>query len=146
MGKNMNLSELKQILISNKDKLVAFNIELPIPDHYHITEIGRETRSFIDCGGTKRKTERCVLQIWVANDYDHRLNSDKFLEILELGSELFDEEIEVYVEYEKGTVSQYPILHFKIDKKITFYLGKTHTACLAPEKCCKTNLVTLIKS
>jgi hypothetical protein len=147
----MNLIELKEILSTNQNKLVSFSFpDSTVPEHYHLTEVGKETRSFIDCGGTKRKTEKCVLQLWVANDTDHRISSDKFLKIINLANDLFEHDTpEVYVEYEMETVSQYPILNFKIDEeKISIYLGKTHTACLAPEKCgvscCKPQeLVTL---
>jgi hypothetical protein len=30
-------------------------------------------KEFIDCGGTVRSTNACVLQVWVANDVDRRL-------------------------------------------------------------------------
>lgn len=134
----MNFKELKNILSENQNKSVVFYIQdHKIPEHYHVTEVGKEIRTFLDCGGTKRTTEKCVLQIWVANDTEHRLSSNKFLKILELGNELFEHDIpEVYAEYEKETVSQYPINQAKInDQQIEFYLEKTHTACLAPEKC-----------
>ena len=44
-----------------------------VPSHYHITEIGRVHKDFIDCGGTVRSTTACLLQIWVANDVDPSL-------------------------------------------------------------------------
>lgn len=138
MGQIMNLKELKNILAKNENKLVAFNInQEQIPAHYHLTEVGKENRIFIDCGGTKRQSEKCVLQLWVANDINHRLKSDKFAKILGLADNLFEHDIpEVYVEYEKETVSQYPISHFESnDQQVDFYLEKTHTTCLAPDKC-----------
>jgi hypothetical protein len=145
----MNLKELKNILIENKN--IKFYIEdEEIPPHFHITEIGKENRVFLDCGGTKRQTEKCVLQVWVANDTEHRIDSNKFLKIINFGEYLFEHDIpDVYVEYEKNTVSQYPILKYKSSEDtIRFYLGKTHTACLAPDKCgvgccSQPNLVTL---
>jgi hypothetical protein len=138
MEKIMNLKELKNILKNNQNKQVTFNIDKEkIPQHYHLTEVGKENKVFIDCGGTKRQTEKCVLQLWVANDTHHRLNSEKFLKILNLANDLFEHNIpDVCVEYEKETVSQYPISYFETnDEQIDFYLEKTHTACLAPEKC-----------
>lgn len=152
MGKIMNFKELKNLLQEHQNKSVMFFIkEYKIPEHYHITEIGKETKVFIDCGGTKRISEKCVLQLWVANDTEHRVDSNKLLKIIELGDELFEHTIpEVYVEYEKETVSQYTIGYFEFDnKQIDFYLEKTHTACLAPDKCgvncCTTPLVNLFK-
>lgn len=143
----MNLLKLKEILKNNQNKNVNFYINnKQIPIHYHLTEVGSEIRTFIDCGGTKRKTEKCVLQLWVANDVEHRLTSDKFLKILGYSDDLFINHLvpDVYVEYEKETVSQYPIISFESDNnQISFYLDKTHTQCLAPEKCgvscCSTN-------
>lgn len=138
MGKIMNFKEIKSLLADHQNKSVFFHIEeYKIPDHYHVTEVGKEIRTFLDCGGTKRTTEKCVLQLWVANDIEHRVNSNKLFEIINLGNELFEHNIpEVYMEYEKETVSQYSISHFEFnDQEINFYLEKTHTACLAPEKC-----------
>lgn len=134
----MNIKEFKKVLSENIDKFVLFRLRNEqIPEHYHITEVGKETRSFVDCGGTKRQTEKCVLQAWVANDLDHRLKSEKLLKIIGFANDLFENDnIEVYLEYELETVSQYPVIQFQTDEeKIFFQLGTTHTACLAPEKC-----------
>lgn len=134
----MNLKQLKEILLKNQKKNLSFHLQNEIiPLHFHITEIGRESRVFIDCGGVKRKTEKCVLQIWVANDFDHRVDSDKMLKIIDLGESLFEHDIpNVFIEYEKDSVSQYPIDKYEITEGIIkFYAGENHTACLAPEKC-----------
>jgi hypothetical protein len=48
-----------------------------VPEHFHITEIGRIQRHFVDCGGTERMENRINFQLWVANDYDHRLSPEK---------------------------------------------------------------------
>lgn len=131
----MYLDRSKCVLRYNNIKFFIENEE--IPQHFHVTEIGKENRIFLDCGGTKRQTEKCVLQVWVTNDTEHRINSNKLLKIIELGEHLFEHDIpDVYIEYEKNTVSQYPISHYEItDNTIEFYLGKIHTACLAPDKC-----------
>lgn len=48
----------------------ALNFILPggqaLPAHFHITEVGHVKRRFIDCGGTVRERETCLLQAWVA--------------------------------------------------------------------------------
>lgn len=134
----MKINELKKLLIQNKDKFINFLIdEHKIPNHFHVTEVGRENKEFIDCGGKKRKIERCILQVWVGKDTDHRLKANKLVEIIELGEELFVHDYpEVYIEYEKTDTSQYPIIDYKEDKEsISIFLGKKHTECLAPEKC-----------
>ena len=42
----------------------------------------------------------------------------------------------VEVEYEEGTISQYPVAGVEVTPAgLLFYLRTKHTACLAPEKC-----------
>lgn len=148
----MNIKELINILNSNQEKYIKFYLnDQEIPQHFHLTEIGRQNREFIDCGGTRRKTEHCVLQLWVANDLEHRLNSTKMLKIVNMGLDLFLHEIpEVYVEYEDISTSQHPIVSCSTkEDEICFYLGQIHTACLAPEKCgvscCQPTTITQIQ-
>lgn len=107
------------------------------PVHYHITEVGRVQKDFIDCGGTVRSTQTCVLQVWVANDVDHRLETTKLANIMEIAAPLLQsDELPVEVEYEAGVISQYPIGGMEVTPSgLLFYLGTKHTACLAPEKC-----------
>src|SRR5689334_16749533 len=103
----MNLSELTKILSENQEKpiLVMLPDDRVIPAYFHITEIGRATKNFIDCGGTKRSSDTCILQVWVANDVDHRLTVPKLLKIIEAGTELFDlAKLPVEVEYSDGFV------------------------------------------
>jgi hypothetical protein len=99
--------------------------------------VGRVQKDFIDCGGTVRSTKACVLQVWVANDVDHRLETTKLAGIMEIAAPLLhSEELPVEVEYEQGVISQYPIGGMEVTPSgLLFYLGTKHTACLAPEKC-----------
>jgi hypothetical protein len=108
-----------------------------VPAHYHITEVGRVQKDFIDCGGTVRSSTACVLQVWVANDVDHRLESSKLASIMDVAAPLLQsDELPVEVEYEEGVISQYPIGGMEVTPSgLLFYLGTKHTACLAPEKC-----------
>jgi hypothetical protein len=108
-----------------------------VPVHYHITEVGRVQKDFIDCGGTVRSTKACVLQVWVASDVDHRLETTKLASIMEIAAPLLQsDELPVEVEYEEGVISQYPIGGMEVTPSgLLFYLGTKHTACLAPEKC-----------
>jgi hypothetical protein len=134
----MKLNHIKSILNENKDKNIIFKIkDYEIPHNFHLTEVGIESKVFIDCGGTKRSGRHCTLQIWVANDTDHRLLSTKMHDILMMSNEIIDnDDIEVRVEYEKEVTSQYTIRDFSSDNsKIIFNLESTHTNCLAPEKC-----------
>jgi hypothetical protein len=147
----MNLREMTSILEENPLRKVEFVINSErVPGHFHITEVGRVSKIFIDCGGKRRDSLKCVLQVWVADDINHKIDASKMMKILQFSDNIFEkwENPEVQVEYEKGVVSQYPVNGFDISKdEIRFHLGFTHTACLAPEKCgggCSpTNIVDL---
>lgn len=135
----MTLHDLVAILSASSD--TAVNFVLPdgafVPAHFHVTEIGRVTKDFVDCGGTERHTESCVLQVWVANDVNHRLTSTKLSQIINKGLKLFSTtSLPLEVEYDKGVISQYPVLQIEsLSNGITIQLGTKHTACLAPELC-----------
>ena len=108
-----------------------------VPAHYHITEVGKVQKDFIDCGGTVRSAQSCLLQVWVANDTDHRLETTKLASIMQVAEQLLgSDELPVEVEYEDGVISQYPLGGGEYTPSgLLFYLGNKHTACLAPEKC-----------
>lgn len=108
-----------------------------VPSHYHITEVGKVQKDFIDCGGTVRSSQTCLLQVWVANDTDHRLETDTLAKILEVAAPLLgSDELPVEVEYEEAVISQYPLGGVEATPSgLLFYLGTKHTACLAPDKC-----------
>jgi hypothetical protein len=135
----MTVKEFCRTLEENPD--VKMHWLLPdrsfVPSHYHITEVGRVQKDFIDCGGTVRSTSACLLQIWVANDVEHRLDTTKLSSIMRIAEPvLLAEDLPVEVEFEDGKVSQYPIGGMEITPAgVLFYLGTKHTACLAPEKC-----------
>jgi hypothetical protein len=139
----MNFKQLVGLLSDHQDKEMRF--VLPdgdfIPNHYHITEVGKVQKDFVDCGGTLRKTCSCVLQVWVADDIEHRLTAGKLLEILNKANASLDlKELCLEVEYEDNVISQYKIAGFEDRFKdkpsvLLFHLIKKQTACLAPDKC-----------
>ncbi|MEQ8625725.1 MAG: DUF6428 family protein [Vicingaceae bacterium] len=128
----MKLSEVKKHL--NKLNQIAF--ELPngelVPSHFHVTEVGRITKHFIDCGGTIRNEEVANFQLWDANDYDHRLHPEKLLKIIELSQEkLSIGDLEIEVEYQAETIGK-----FGLDFDGTnFLLTTKQTDCLAKDQC-----------
>ena len=80
----MKINDFKKIL--NEIESVKFllpNGDL-IPDHFHVTEVGIVTKNFIDCGGTVRIDRVANFQLWTADDFDHRLAPQKFLDIITL--------------------------------------------------------------
>jgi hypothetical protein len=136
----MKLHELKSILEARPDKFPRFI--LPdgdqVPAHFHLTEVGHVQKNFIDCGGTIRKSEAAVLQLWVNDgDRDHRLNAGKMASILGLGERVLPHDgIEVEVEWDCCVISQYPIESFEVaGDHLDLTLATKHTDCLAREKC-----------
>ncbi|MES2794069.1 MAG: DUF6428 family protein [Planctomycetota bacterium] len=119
----------------------AIHIMLPdsafVPAHFHVTEVGRVQKDFIDCGGTVRSTTSCVLQVWVAEDTDHRLDTIKLAKIMNLAAPLIQStDIPVEIEYESKAISQYPLSGVEVTPSgILLHLGTKHTACLAPDRC-----------
>lgn len=136
----MNLADLKRALRVNPNKRlnIIFPDGDPIEPEFHVTEFGHVVKNFIDCGGTKRRTEKCVLQTWIAaNDKEHRLTSEKLGGILEKSAAIVpDDEIPLEVEYEGCNIVQYPVVAISLlEDEVRLTLGKNHTDCLAKEVC-----------
>jgi hypothetical protein len=128
----MKLSQVKALLPSLDS--VAFKLDngAYVPAHFHITEIGVVTKNFMDCGGTIRSEKNVSFQLWTANDYEHRLAPDKFLNIIELSEKaLHIDDLEIEVEYQGDTIGKYDLA---FDGK-NFILQSRKTACLAIENC-----------
>ncbi len=128
----MKLSQIKSALSTLKT--IAFQLpngEL-VPNHFHVTEVGKITKHFIDCGGTIRNEEVVNFQLWNANDYDHRLHPEKLLNIIKLSEKVLGiEDLEIEVEYQAETIGKYG-LNFD---GTNFLLTTKQTDCLAKDKC-----------
>lgn len=135
----MTFNQLQSALESHSGEFMHWMLpdKSFVPKHYHITEVGVVRKDFIDCGGTLRSKASCVLQIWVADDIDHRMDATKLLEILKRAKAVLElDDLPVEVEYESEVVSQYPVSDVESTPSgLLFYLGANHTACLAPDKC-----------
>jgi Family of unknown function (DUF6428) len=122
-----------------------------IPAHAHITEVGHVVRSFIDCRGLTGKEEKVLLQTHVGNDTDHRLRSDRFAKILQLGNRVIPSaNLDVDVEYDCCVVAQYPIAEATPEgDHLNLFLQRGRTQCRARERrepetaadCCATSAV-----
>ncbi len=128
----MKISELKAQLAN----MSSVNFKLPngtfVPAHFHITEVGALTKHFIDCGGDVHEDKSASLQIWVADDFDHRLEARKLLNIIDLSAKILkDEDLEIEVEYQTDTIGKYGL---SIDKDAFLLIAK-ETDCLAKIKC-----------
>ena len=128
----MKLSEIKKHLNS----LEQISFMLPngtlVPTHFHVTEVGKITKHFIDCGGTVRNEEVINFQLWNANDYNHRLHPEKLIHIISLSEKMLAlPDLEIEVEYQAGTIGK-----FGLDFDGTnFLLTTKQTDCLAKENC-----------
>lgn len=135
----MNVKDFFSVLEKNPNLLMHWMLpdKSFVPAHYHITEIGRVKKDFVDCGGTIRSLTTCLMQIWVANDIDHRLDTNKLASIFGFAKQLIDsDDVPLEVEYEDNKVSQYPIAGIEMTPSgLLIYLGSKHTSCLAPDKC-----------
>jgi len=136
----MNVEQFLSLLEANPHQsmcIVLPNGETVAP-HFHITEVGHVTKNFMDCGGTRRKTESCLLQTWVYSDVDHRLETGKLANILRIAGDVLPGlDLPVEIEHEAGVVSQYPVVAARSDgQNLTLTTGPKHTACLAIDLCC----------
>ena len=135
----MKLTELKSLLSEHSGR--HFRIQLPdgspVPLSFHVTEVGRVHKTFLDCGGTLRESLSCQLQVWVGEDYDHRIETRKMAAILDKAKAyLPDESIPVEVEYEDRVISQYTIdSHEVTEEAVILRLAHKHTESLEPELC-----------
>lgn len=135
----MTLSQLKALVGEHSG--LFFRLQLPggsaVPVSFHVTEVGRVHKTFLDCGGKLRETVVCQLQIWVGEDYDHRIETKKLGTILGKAAVCVpDESVPVEVEYEDQVISQYTIGgHELAAEAVILTLEHKHTECLAPELC-----------
>jgi hypothetical protein len=142
----MTVDELLAVLTSQSE--AGLHFMLPggefVPAHFHVTEVGRVQKDFIDCGGTQRSTVTCLLQVWVADDTDHRLEAGKLARILQLAAPVLKSTtLPVEVEYEEGVTAQYPLVAAEVTPAgVLLHLGSKHTACLAADRCGVASLAT----
>jgi len=128
----MTLEQIKTHL--NGLSQIAF--ELPdgslVPNHFHVTEVGKITKHFIDCGGVERQETVVNFQLWDASDYDHRLHPEKLVSIIELSQDKLNiGDLDIEVEYQGPTIGKYGLdfdgTNFKLTAK--------QTDCLAKDNC-----------
>lgn len=128
----MKISEVKTILQQSEE----IKFELPdgtlVPTHFHVTEVGKIHKHFIDCGGTVRTEESANFQLWSANDYNHRLEPGKLRKIIQLSERVLElGDLEIEVEYQGTTIEKYGLAH----NGSHFLLTSKQTDCLAQDAC-----------
>lgn len=144
---SMNLQEFTTALSDNSDHelCIQFDSGVVLPPHFHVTEIGKVTKDFVDCGGTRRTAISCVLQTFIATDFDHRLNTDTLATIIKKASVLeLEVSTPVEIEIQTDTIGTYSVTScLASDGKVTITVASKQTACLAPDKCGIDSLPTL---
>ena len=128
----MKLSEFK-LYLKNAKKV---EFQLPngnyVPPHFHVTEVGLNSKKFIDCGRNIRNSKKVNFQLWSADDYNHKISPEKLLNIIEISEETFLlEDLEIEIEFQQSTIGVFD-LDYKND---VFQLVNKQTDCLDKEKC-----------
>jgi len=109
----------------------------PIEAHFHVTEVGRVQKDFVDCGGTVRRVVTCLLQTWVGDDTDHRITAGKLLKAFDYAAPVLGgEDLPVELEYEACNVVQLRVVVVERGADaLVIRLAKKHTDCLAKDLC-----------
>lgn len=88
----MTVKELTELLEANYQ--FAIRIMLPsgqfIPNYFHITEVGRINKHFLDCGRIWLTSASCLLQAWTANDTDHHLTAGRMAKIIKIAEPILE--------------------------------------------------------
>jgi hypothetical protein len=138
-AQTVTVSSLKAALAQSPDLpiTVIWTDGEPIEAHFHVTEIGRVQRDFVDCGGTVRRVVTCLLQTWVGDDTDHRITAGKLLKAFAHAAPILGhEDLPVELEYEACNVVQLTVAEVRREQdRLVLQLGSKHTDCLAKELC-----------
>jgi uncharacterized protein DUF6428 len=134
----MKLRDLQKVLKKSPNRFPRFLLPNGdyVPAHAHVTEVGHLIRTFIDCGGVRGQEEKVVLQTHAGDDTEHRLRSDRFAKILQLGQKILPRtDLDVEVEYDCCVVAQYPVVDIRLKGDcLDLMLGRGRTQCRARER------------
>ena len=135
----MTTDQFLDLLRAHPDHGVSFVLPdgSEVPPHFHITEVGHSAKSFIDCGGKRHTTASCLLQIWIADDTDHRLKASKLLNIFDRADGLLPTTaLTVEIEHEAPVLTQLPLTHCDLGTdSLVFHTEFKHADCLAKDIC-----------
>jgi hypothetical protein len=135
----LKISELKAALAAapSLPLTVVWTDGEAIEAHFHVTEVGRVQKDFVDCGGTVRQVVACLLQTWVGDDVDHRITAGKLLKAFEHAAPILrGEDLPIELEYETCNVVQLLVASIKQEPgSFVIQLASKHTDCLAKELC-----------
>lgn len=105
--------------------------------HAHLTEVARVEKRLVDCGGAVRVRVSARLQVWSADDTDHRVGCAKALQVLARGEHLLESaELPLEVEHDFPFLTAFPALGCRVEPEgLVVLLGPAKADCLAPEAC-----------
>lgn len=135
----MTVHELKQLLESHP--AAALQFVLPsgeqVPAHFHVTEVGRVEKRFVDCGGVRRDAVSCAIQLWYSFDLMHRLPAGKLARILDLAAPVLGgEDLPIEIEYGNEVAAHYFVAGVEAQPEVLrFALVGRQTDCLARDQC-----------
>lgn len=136
---NPNLTDLLTILEENNPESIIPLLPEgePVLPHYHVTEVARIQKDFIDCGGTVRCALSAQLQLLTATDFEHRLSAKKLAGIIRKSESLLgDDPLPLTLEYGQKVAVVYPVSKMTWeDGKLTLQMETPSTSCLAPDTC-----------
>jgi hypothetical protein len=141
----MKFGEFKQLINQKPDREIV--IYLPnneiIPKHFHLTDIGTITHNFIDCGGVVGQNSWVQMQLWVADDIEHRITTTTLDHILHQSQEILNDvnSHNVVIEYQTsgGSATKYDIKNIEITDTFNIHLANVNTTCLEIERNPNTN-------
>jgi hypothetical protein len=135
----MLFQEFKQITQNNPAKEIK--IYLPngeiIPEHFHLTDIGTIAHNFIDCGGVVGSNSWVQIQLWVADDKDHRITTTTISKIITASEKILQnsDSEEIVIEYQHSdSATKYNVVNINVGDNITINLGVINTTCLEIER------------
>ena len=135
----LRVSELRAVLAAAPGLpiTVIWTDGEPIEAQFHVTEVGRVQKDFVDCGGTVRRVVTCLLQTWVGDDTDHRITGGKLLKAFDYAAPVLGgEDLPVELEYEACNVVQLRVVSIIAEAgRLVIQLGGKHTDCLAKDVC-----------
>jgi hypothetical protein len=105
--------------------------------HAHLTEVARVEKRFIDCGGTVRTRVSARIQLWTADDTDHRVDCGKCLSILDRGAGLIEsDDLPFEVELDLPYLSLFEAAgSVREGGSLVIILAPAKADCLAPDVC-----------
>jgi hypothetical protein len=135
----MTLADFRQALASSPNLGLRFRLPTGglTPIHLHLTEVARVEKRFIDCGGTIRTDVSARLQLWAADDTDHRVGCAKALQVLNRGADLVGStNLPIEVEHDFPLLTLFPVVGSVVEgNERIFLLAAKQADCLAPDVC-----------